>query len=118
MLLLMVWFEMGSARRSVPQKIPSLIVVPSPSEALQPFTSVVITGGSSGIGKSFIELMAKLKPDLVICNLSRRDPDIKSFGERLNHFACDLSRPADVERVAQAVGDLLPRAAPSGQILL
>ena len=114
----MVWFEAGTSRRPVPQKIPSLIVVPSPSEALQPFTSVIITGGSSGIGKSFIELMGKLKPDLVFCNLSRRDPDIKNFGERLNHFACDLSRPAEVERAAREVGDFLQRAAPAGQVLL
>jgi len=26
------------------------------SEALKPFSAVVLTGGSSGIGKSFIEL--------------------------------------------------------------
>ncbi len=114
----MVWFKTGPARRLGPLKISKLKVVPSPSEALQPFTSVIITGGSSGIGKSFIELMGKLKPDLFFCNLSRRDPGIKSFGERLNHFSCDLSRPADVERAAREVGDRLQRAVPTGQLLL
>jgi len=114
----MVWFESGEARTPVPKKIPSLIVVPSPSEALQPFSSVVITGGSSGIGKSFIELCAKLKPDLFFCNLSRRAPAINNFGERLNHFAADLSRPAYVERAAREVTEFLGRKVPVGRVLL
>src|SRR5258708_20847497 len=118
MLLLMVWFEANATGRLRSPKIPSLIVVPSPSEALQPFTSVIITGGSSGIGKSFIELMGKLKPDLTICNLSRRDPGIKSFGERLNHFAVDLVRPAEVARVAGEVVEVLSRKVPAGRVLL
>ena len=62
--------------------------------------------------------MLKLKPELWICNLSRRKPDIKSFGERLNHFACDLSRPADVARAAREVGEFLERVAPTGPVLL
>jgi short-subunit dehydrogenase len=96
-------------------------VVPSLSEVLQPFSTVVLTGGSSGIGKSFIELCKTLSPNLVICNLSRRSPG-KLFSEnrfgKLNHFACDLSRSVEVERV---VGELLPflaHAVPTGQILL
>src|ERR1017187_4834612 len=117
-LLLMVWFETGAARWPGPLKFSQLIVVPSPSEALQPISAVIVTGGSSGIGKSFIELMGKLKPDLVFCNLSRRVPVIINIGERLNHFACDLSRPAEVERAARGVEDFLGRAVPAGQILL
>ena len=92
--------------------------MPSPSEALSLFTSVVITGGSSGIGKSFIELIGELNPTLTFCNLSRRKPDIKNFGERLNHFACDLSRPAEVERAAREVEEFLRKAVPTGRVLL
>jgi hypothetical protein len=114
----MVWFETGAAERPGPMKISKLNVVPSPSEALQSFSSVIITGGSSGIGKSFIELMGKLKPDLVFCNLSRRDPGKIFSGQRLNHFACDLSRPAEVERAAREVGDFLQREVPTGSVLL
>jgi len=62
--------------------------------------------------------MAKLKPDLVVCNLSRRNPAINNLGQRLNHFACDLSRPAEVERAAREVGEFLQRAVPTGQVLL
>ena len=88
------------------------------SESLKSYSSVVITGGSSGIGKSFIELIRKLNPDLVFCNLSRRNPAIINVGEKLNHFACDLSRAADVERAVREVGEFLGRAAPAGRILL
>ena len=88
------------------------------SEALSPFSSVVITGGSSGIGKSFIELGAKLKPDLVFCNLSRRDPGLKNFGKRLNHFSCDLAQPAEVVRGAGEVEAFLRNEVPSGAVLL
>ncbi|MEX2045358.1 MAG: SDR family NAD(P)-dependent oxidoreductase [Opitutus sp.] len=95
--------------------------MPSPSEALQPFSAVVLTGGSSGIGKSFIELGQKLKPDLYFCNLSRR-PLEKNSSENaekyLNHFACDLSRPAEVEAAAAAVGQWLGQNVPAGRILL
>ena len=96
-------------------------VVPSPSEALQPFSAVVVTGGSSGIGKSFIQLGLKLKPDLVFCNLSRRSPAENispNAAERLNHFSCDLSQPAEIERVAAAVVEFIVRTVPKGRLLL
>ncbi len=36
----------------------------------------------------------------------------------MNHFCCDLSRPADVERAAVQVREFLGRAVPAGRILL
>ena len=96
-------------------------VVPSLSEALQPFSAVVVTGGSSGIGKSFIQLSGKLKPDLIFCNLSRRPPAeniLSNPRKKLNHFFCDLSRPPELVRAASAIGELLTREVPSGRILL
>jgi short-subunit dehydrogenase len=112
--------ETVTASRLPPRKFfcSILNLVPSPSEALSSFSAVVITGGSSGIGKSFIELMGKLKPELVFCNLSRRAPAINSFPERLNHFAADLSRPADVERAAREVAEFLGSKVPVGRVLL
>jgi short-subunit dehydrogenase len=95
-------------------------VVPSPSEALQPYSAVVVTGGSSGIGKSFIQLAENLKPDLLFCNLSRRAPAENIFpnaGKRLNHFSCDLSRSAELVRGAGAVRQIL-EGGPRGRILL
>src|SRR5688500_1085245 len=94
-------------------------VVPSPREALQPFSAVIVTGGSSGIGKSFIQLGQKLKPDLVFCNLSRRSPSENIFpsaAKKLNHLPCDLSQPAQVEHAAAALLDFLKRNVPAGRI--
>lgn len=95
--------------------------MPSLREALQPFAAVVLTGGSSGIGKSFIKLCESLKSDLIFCNLSRRPPEGISTHRAqkfLNHFPCDLSRAADIDRVAAEVEAFLTRTAPSGRILL
>jgi short-subunit dehydrogenase len=92
--------------------------VSSPSEALQCFSAVIVTGGSSGIGKSFIELLQKLRPELPVCNLSRSEPPIIKTGKRLNDLRCDLSRPGDVDNAAAAVADWLDREAPAGSVLL
>lgn len=97
---------------------PTLHSVPSPREALQCFSAVVVTGGSSGIGKSFIELVQSLRPGLPICNLSRSEPDIIKAGKKLNDLRCDLSRAGDVERAAAAVAEWLDREAPAGSVLL
>ena len=97
------------------------IVMPSLSEALKSYEVVVVTGGSSGIGSSFIRLGQKLNPDLVFCNLSRRSPERNTspnLEKFLNHFPCDLSRSDEVERAAGAVLDFLGRAALKGRILL
>jgi short-subunit dehydrogenase len=95
--------------------------VPSLSEALQPFAAVVVTGGSSGIGKSFIELGGKLEASPFFCNLSRRSPAENIFSnapEKLNHFSCDLSHPEEIDRVAGELGAFLARRVPTGRILL
>jgi hypothetical protein len=49
--------EQPSGRKFLP-----LDPVPSLSEALSNFSAVIVTGGSSGIGKSFIELIETLVP--------------------------------------------------------
>ncbi len=113
----------GCSRSPIPRKHSILppTSVPSLSEALLPFSAVILTGGSSGLGKSFIQLGKKLKPDLLFCNLSRRNPAENTREKHvinLNHFACDLSRAADVERSAGDVMAFLERTVPSGQLLL
>jgi uncharacterized protein len=127
------WLFMFSAygfRCTKPGRSPALLnsyadsltpVVLSLSEALQPFSAVVVTGGSSGIGKSFIELGRKLGPKLIFCNLSRRPPPENIFcdaPERLNHFTCDLTDPKALDDAVASIVELLDREVPAGQILL
>ena len=49
----------------------TLMPVTSLGETLRTFSVAVVTGGSSGIGKSFIGLAQKLNPELVICKIGR-----------------------------------------------
>lgn len=93
-------------------------LVPSPREALQTFSAVVITGGSSGIGKSFIELAAKLVPTLPFCNLSRTTPRIKNGELKLCHVVCDLGSPESVANAAEEVKSFLTQTLTAGRVLL
>ncbi|HVU24696.1 MAG TPA: SDR family NAD(P)-dependent oxidoreductase [Opitutus sp.] len=77
-----------------------------------------MTGGSSGIGKSFIELCGTLRPELRFCNLSRSAPDIKEGKLKLCHRPCDLSDAAAVERAAAGVHAWLDEEGPEGGLLL
>jgi short-subunit dehydrogenase len=88
------------------------------SEALSEFGAVVVTGGSSGIGKSFIELMTSMRRELPFFNLSRQAPDIKDAELKLRHIPCDLAQPAQVEAAAAELEETLTRNPPGGRILL
>jgi len=103
---------------SRPRKINTSREMPTPETALKDFSAVVITGGSSGIGKSFIELIGKLRPDLAFCNLSRRRPDIDIPQLKLRHIPCDLSVSSQVDAALGEVADFLKVDAPTGKILL
>jgi len=92
--------------------------MPSPADALKKYSAVVLTGGSSGIGKSFIELFGKLRPDLPICNLSRRAPNINIPQLKLRHVGCDLTDPGELARGIAAIQVFLTKEAPPGAILL
>src|SRR5665213_1748297 len=92
--------------------------MPSPESALSTISAVVITGGSSGIGKSFIELCGRLRPEIAFCNLSRRKPDMGSLKLKLRHVPCDLSDSAQVEHALGEVKDFLTVDAPTGRMLL
>lgn len=88
------------------------------NEVLKDFTAVVVTGGSSGIGKSFIEQAVALSPGLQICNLSRRSPSINNGQLKLRHFPCDLAQTSAVAEAATQVEAFLESEVPAGRILL
>ncbi len=72
--------------------------------ALAPFTVTVVTGGSSGVGKTFITLLSEASPRMVFCNLSRRAPTglPETVQKRLVHVPCDLG---NVDMRAVAAGE-------------
>jgi uncharacterized protein len=88
------------------------------SEEVTRYAAVIVTGGSSGIGKSFIESVSTLHPGVLICNLSRRIPDINLSQLNLRHVPCDLSKHEDVCAGAAEVLRLLNDEAPEGRVLL
>lgn len=90
----------------------------SPREEIKRFSAVILTGGSSGIGKSFIEHISTLHPGVLICNLSRRDPNINLSQLNLRHVPCDLSKHDGPSAGAAAVLSLLTEHAPRGPVLL
>lgn len=88
---------------------------------LQKFRALVITGGSSGIGKSFVEHAYRYNPELVVFNVSRRNPEFSftnSTQLKLHHFSCDLAVRDQVSRLGQELLRVLEREVPAGRILL
>jgi len=83
-----------------------------------PYAAVVLTGGSSGIGKSFIKHIEKVAPEVPICNLSRRVPEGFSVELKRRGLEVDLSDSASREMaISEALG-FLDEVPKSGPILL
>lgn len=53
----------------------------------------IVTGGSAGIGYSFIKSVLTVSKVRNLCNLSRTKPGGFDGNSRLVHHGCDLSRP-------------------------
>lgn len=85
-------------------------------ETLERFSVIIVTGGSSGIGSSFIKTIVKLKPEVTLCNLSRSKPEF-FLGEKGVHLTCDLSDSGQIVAAADALRVLI-EAAPPGELLL
>lgn len=83
-----------------------------------PFSTVVITGASSGIGKACVQGIYTLNPRMAFCNLSRREPRFDQAGIRLVHFPCDLSQSKALAATTTALLDHCRQQTTSGGILL
>ena len=88
------------------------------ADALSTYAMIIVTGGSSGIGKAFIERVKDVNRTAVICNLSRREPGFEQGQLNLRHVPCDLSNPAQIERAATEVLKIMRGEAAQGKILL
>ena len=59
--------------------------------------TVLVTGGSRGIGLELVRAFASRGARVASCSRSDRGPAaLEAFGERVRHFRCDLSDADDV----------------------
>lgn len=82
---------------------------------LSEFDLIVVTGGSSGIGRAFLRRIEESVQDAVVCNVSRTIPQEWPIGPKRVHLSADLAKAAEIEGVAVALRKLMPSA---GRILL
>lgn len=82
------------------------------------YSVVIITGGSSGIGASFLSYILNVEQKVIICNLSRRKPEIFKGKEDCYHFECDLSKRENIDDAFLKIRDLLVEKKVYGKILL
>lgn len=84
------------------------------------FNTVIITGGSSGIGKCFVNTIRQLTPSMTICNLSRTRPDdFPEDGPLFQHIPTDMANPAAVSSACKRLqADLAALPAGAGCLLI
>ncbi|PXA05426.1 short-chain dehydrogenase [Coraliomargarita sinensis] len=82
----------------------------------QDFSTLVITGGSSGIGQAILEYFLQAFPNAQAINLSRSEPSIQGGAGRLQHIPVDLTDAAALEEAAGNVIDSLHKR--PGHVLL
>ena len=85
------------------------------AEFLRSFAVIVVTGGSSGIGRALLRRIEEYAPDAWVGNVSRSIPEGWSEGPLRRQLMTDLAEPAAIEGVAAALRQLMPR---EGRMLL
>lgn len=82
------------------------------------YASVVITGGSSGIGLALLKAILQLNISRTVINLSRSHPPDISESARFHHVSCDLSIPKEIESAVKEVLKFHREAIAEGPLLL
>ena len=68
--------------------------------------TIVITGASSGIGKTMLEMLAAKENNNRIVAASRSIGKLEGFGDNVTLFPCDLSTQAGVRALCKSGGGL------------
>jgi short-subunit dehydrogenase len=89
----------------------------NPPGFLKSYSIVVITGGSSGIGYSFVRQLLAIKSNVTIINLSRTKPADNWDGLPVIHRQTDLADPAELAEAGQWLAEKCALA-PEGKVLL
>lgn len=85
---------------------------------LESYSAILITGGSSGIGFSFLTMLRRIAGDRLICNLSRTRPHDFADTALLRHFACDMTDRQALAEVVPRIEQCLRNDGGSGQVLI
>lgn len=80
--------------------------------------AVIITGGSSGIGKCFVEHVLNLDQNFPICNLSRSKPEGLRESEFFIHCPCDLAASLPDSKTLEIVNKFIDSLPSDGEIVL
>lgn len=89
-----------------------------PEIALREYGALVITGGSSGIGKALLENALSIKTPLIIANLSRSEPDSRTPVGNFKHIRTDLRNSEAIEEAYQELDAWIGENAPDRPLLL
>ena len=78
----------------------------------------IITGGSSGIGETIIQVIRRLGAESLVFNLSRNNPATFSNDPNLLHIECNLANPDHRKRAFAKLREHIADHPHSGPILL
>ncbi|MCD8483210.1 MAG: SDR family NAD(P)-dependent oxidoreductase [Verrucomicrobia bacterium] len=67
------------------------------------FSTIIITGASSGIGKAYLQSLLQNGSQATIINLSRTEPKGLDLPDSFFHLPCDLSKPQEIDWAADKI---------------
>lgn len=94
----------------------NLTFSPRVRQRLEPYSHVIITGASSGIGAALLACLAAAQPALQFINISRSPAKPPSDSIHLQNYACDLGCPEQRRTTAETIRGLLQSG--RGHVLL
>jgi len=87
------------------------------ADTIKGFETIVVTGGSSGIGAAFIRTIGTIGQPSLVCNISRSIPCELNVNPRLRHRPTDLGKSSEVSASARWAESLIEEAG-DGPVLL